>query len=164
MKRMVSWMIIFAMMLSHGLGEDAVMAVQFGIDALTMEVQASEADFEIDEDGVLTAYYGADECVVIPEGVTVIGSSVFEDHDSITEVTIPYGVREIGSGAFCDCENLADVSLPDTLEQIGDYAFAYCTNLESVTLPEDLETIGAHTFDQCPKLTGLPDLSDMIEE
>ena len=157
MKRMVSWMIIFAMMLSHGLGEDAVMAVQFGIDALTMEVHASEADFEIDEDGVLTAYYGADECVVIPEGVTVIGSSVFEDHDSITEVTIPYGVREIGSGAFCDCENLADVSLPDTLEQIGDYAFAQCPAMFDLVIPAGVSEIGGSAFYENParKYTGL---------
>ena len=50
------------------------------------------------------------------------------------------------------------------MEVIGDYAFAYCMNLETIGLPDDLETIGAHTFDQCPKLTGLPDLSDLIEE
>jgi hypothetical protein len=60
---------------------------------------SSRNDFVI-ENGVLMKYRGAGGDVAIPEGVTEIGDSTFEDCSSLTEITIPEGVTSIGGRAF----------------------------------------------------------------
>ena len=60
-------------------------------------------DFFI-ENGVLIKYYGYDEAVAVPKGVT-----------------------EIGRYAFAHCTNLRQVAFPDGLTVIGESAFSGCT-------------------------------------
>lgn len=48
-------------------------------------------DFEI-QDGILTAYFGSDNNITIPDSVTEIGESAFGDSD-IESVVIPNGVK-----------------------------------------------------------------------
>ena len=50
--------------------------------------------------------------VVIPEGVTHIGNSTFQQCSNLTNVTIPFSVVSIASNAFQDCSNLTSVSIP----------------------------------------------------
>ena len=62
-------------------------------------------DFVI-ENGVLKKYKGNDAEVVIPDGVTSIGSGVFSECINLTTITIPDSVTSIGDWAFYGCENL----------------------------------------------------------
>lgn len=62
-------------------------------------VTESDESFTI-SNGVLTAYSGADEVSVIPEGVTEIKASVFAGNTTITSVIIPKTVTSIGNYAF----------------------------------------------------------------
>lgn len=55
----------------------------------------SDSDFEIDEKGVLTDYNGNDSDVVIPDGVTAIGSYAFAGCDTIMSVIIPKSVKKL---------------------------------------------------------------------
>ncbi|MDR1023035.1 MAG: leucine-rich repeat protein [Prevotellaceae bacterium] len=102
-------------------------------------------DFEITSD-VLTAYYGKGGRVVIPEGVTSIGRSVFQDNLSLTSVLIPEGVNAIGEEVFSGCNNLATATLPNTLRTVGEHAFAYCHALTSITIPDGVTTIDNWAF------------------
>ena len=61
---------------------------------MSMPVLAAGEDFEIEE-GVLKRYTGSDHSIIIPDGVTKIGSSAFSG-SSLTGVTIPESVSEIG--------------------------------------------------------------------
>jgi hypothetical protein len=45
----------------------------------------------------------------IPDNVTTIGKSAFENYNSLTSVTIPDSVTEIGEYAFINCSSLENV-------------------------------------------------------
>ena len=123
--------------------------------------------------------------VVIPEGVTIIGSSAFA-HQDIWTVTMPDSVTHIENDAFYNCYFLGDVTfseslvsignsafencyinltaldLPDSLETIGGYAFRGCTALETVTMGDNVKSIGDFAFDGCSLLAEI-DLPGSIE-
>ena len=100
------------------------------------------------ENGCLQKYMGSSGDVVVPEGVTMIGSHAFE-HCSLTSVVIPEGVTEIGSSAFFDCKYLVDVQLPKTLNVIGTDAFHGCRLITEISLPESMEQIKRGAFTGC---------------
>ena len=57
------------------------------------------------ENGVLINIDKSDiinETVVIPNGVTKIGSDAFKEWKSLREIHIPNGVTKIGYKTFCD--------------------------------------------------------------
>ena len=120
-------------------------------------------DWKIIPNGLL---YGTGiEKLVIPEGVTEIGSKAFFSSSlnevvlpstlrkigdeafagtKLTRLTLPEGVTEIGSEAFY-ASSLNEVVLPSTLTKIGNGAFRF-TQLKEVVLPSNLTKIGASAF------------------
>ncbi|MFR1632354.1 MAG: leucine-rich repeat domain-containing protein, partial [Oscillospiraceae bacterium] len=62
--------------------------------------------------------------------VTSIGSSAFEECNSLTTITIPNGVTSIGKEAFRGCDSLTSITIGDSVTSIGDYAFYGCDSLE----------------------------------
>ena len=105
------------------------------------------------------------EKLVIPEGVTEIGSNAFLGsslkevvlpstlkkidsgafrHTQLTSITLPEGVTEIGSNAFSG-SSLKEVVLPSTLTQISSSAFS-SSSLKEVVLPSTLTKIGNSAF------------------
>lgn len=115
--------------------------------------------FEIIEDNgerILTSYTGKERRVVVPKGISGIGSLdddfVFHSNPNIEEVVVPNGVEFIDSNVFYKCENLKSVILPPTLAEINMEAFFGCKNLEKVNLPENLQIVGPDAFKDCPKL------------
>lgn len=117
----------------------------------------TDDDFVI-ENGVLVRYKGPGGNVVIPDGVTAIGESVFT-LKGLTGVTIPRGVTAIGRHAFNQCDELTEVSLPDGLTVIGRGAFMHCDALTHLSFPNSLTTIESQAFFLCGSLNGviLPD-------
>ena len=89
--------------------------------------------------------------VVIPGAldgypVTGIRYEVFPECKDITVVIIPEGVTEIGSFAFYACKGMFSVTLPDSITSIGDYAFADCSGLTSVSIPAGVTDLGGNPF------------------
>ncbi len=70
--------------------------------------------------------------LIIPNDVTSINCSAFQECTSITSVTIPNGVKSICSHAFSECKKLTDVAISKSVTSIGDAAFWGCTNLENI--------------------------------
>lgn len=75
------------------------------------------------------------ECVVVPEGTTVIRHDAFRRQRSIAAIRLPGTVRVIENRAFEGCRGLASIVLPDSLESLGNEAFRDCAALERVVLP-----------------------------
>ena len=71
--------------------------------------------------------------LVIPSGVTSIGSKAFYYCSSLTSITIPDSVTSIGTSAFNSCSSLTSVTIGSRVTSIGSYAFTSCSNLTSAT-------------------------------
>ena len=76
-----------------------------------------------------------------PNGNTIIGinSSAFSGNTNLTTIIIPEGVTTLGSCAFKDCTALKEVYLPTTLTSIRtggtDGTFMNCSSIEKITIP-----------------------------
>ncbi|MBQ8178690.1 MAG: leucine-rich repeat protein [Clostridia bacterium] len=88
---------------------------------------ANKSDMIIVGNGILYRYRGQEAVVMIPETVTSITPSAFENNTTLRQVYV---------------EN------PESalLSQIGDSAFENCVNLESAVLPANLSTISYRAF------------------
>lgn len=73
------------------------------------------------------------------------------DNDE-TEYTVPEGITNIGVSAFEDCNNLTKVVLPTTLRYIQEEAFKGCGKLATVEINSDI-AIGKESFYNCRQLS-----------
>ncbi len=147
-------------------------------------------DFEINEDGVITEYYGSDTKIVIPEGVKGIDMYVFNNNDELEVLSIPDSIETIDSANFEGCDNLKfneygggyylgnernpylvlvsaeeDVSaieIKDGCKIVFANALANNESLSCVSFPKSLRSIGFMAFYGCVSLTEL-DLPEGIE-
>ena len=107
------------------------------------------------KNGELKRYKGNASNVTIPESVTSIGKSAFNDCNSLISVTIPDSVTSIGGWAFNGCKSLTSVTIPNSVTAIGKYAFYGCSGLTSVTIPNSVTSIGEKAFYYCSNLTSV---------
>ena len=91
--------------------------------------------------------------LVIPEGVTTIGSYAFSRCSGLTSVVIPGSVKTIELDAFANCSGLETVTFSEGLEQLGQGVFYSCPSLKEVVLPNTLKSIGSGAFRECDSLT-----------
>lgn len=90
--------------------------------------------------------------VVLPEGLTSIGTLAFYNCVGLRTVSVPDNVRTIGANAFFGCTGLERVALSSKLSRIGSQAFYGCTSLVAADLPISLEYIGDRAFYLCESL------------
>ncbi len=121
-------------------------------------------DFFI-KDNVLLLYTGSQEDVVVPNGVTKIGSGAFLAGE-LRSIVIPDGVKSIGKSAFLFAISLASVALPKDLTEVGERAFYTCSALTELVLPDGVNKIGKNAFAGCESLVriGLPAALEEIAE
>lgn len=79
------------------------------------------------------AFADADELtsITLPLGLQVVSDFMLAGTD-LRHVVLPEGVTDIGTGAFEDCTALKTVFLPASLITIGDRAFRYCSSLREI--------------------------------
>ena len=84
-----------------------------------------------------TLISGVNGDVVIPDGVTSIGSGAFEGCSGLTSVTIPDSVTSIGKSAFCNCSGLTRIRIPVSVTNIEPSAFWGCNSMESFSVADE---------------------------
>ncbi len=110
--------------------------------------------------GTYAFYYCKDLTkVTLPESLTSIGAYAFQGCSALKEIIIPDGVTEIYGSAFYDCSSLESVEMPNSLISIGSNAFRNCASLKSITIPDGVQTVDSNAFNGCAQLTEivLPD-------
>lgn len=115
--------------------------------------------------------------LVIPNGVTRIGSYVFNWTEELDEVVLPNTITEIGEyafyysditklhipssvltikkNAFEACKDLLEVTIDYGLQTIEEDAFSWCTNLTSFTMPDSVVTVEDGVFNNSFKLANV---------
>jgi len=86
------------------------------------------------------------EKIHLPDSLTHIGESAFQECGQMERIRLPKGLLYIGPYAFCDCWQMEHIAIPSTVKYIGDGAFLGCINLYSMSLGQDLEYIGKDAF------------------
>jgi hypothetical protein len=93
--------------------------------------------------------------VIIPDGVTSVGSLAFYPATALTSITIPNSVTSIGYGAFAFTTSLTSILIPNFVTSIGDYAFYLATALTSITIPNSVTSVGNYAFYFATALTSV---------
>ena len=101
--------------------------------------------------------------IVVPNGVTTIGSCAFACSGGLERVTLPETVTAIEDGAFGVCKFLKLIQLPESLTSIGEKAFQGCINMPRITIPKNVKYIGANAFFHCKSLDITCNLPEMPE-
>lgn len=91
--------------------------------------------------------------VTIPNSVTTIGGSAFENCTSLTSVTIPNSVTSIGFFAFYGCSSLTSATISNSMTVIEAALFEGCSSLTSITIPNSVTSIEMYAFALCSNLT-----------
>ncbi len=111
------------------------------------------------------ATIGANTDIVISHQVTSIPDDAFRGSSStpgvVKSVVIPNGITSIGSYAFYYNYTLSNVILPSTLTTINTYAFYNCYGLTSITVPQKVASIGSSAFSNNYKLIEVNNLSNL---
>lgn len=125
------------------------------------------------------------ESLLLPEGITTIEKTAFEECSNLEYVFIPDSVVSMGGVfadsaklktagpiggdyniefgwvtsipdyAFSELSTLSDVVLPEELANIGNYSFINCVSLKNISFSGSLENIGENAFNNCVSLTNL---------
>jgi len=98
----------------------------------TGEASESTPAFTI-TNGVVSGGEGCEGAVIIPEGVSGIGTSAF-DGSPLTSITLSSTVRSIGDNAFANTPSLERIAIPSRIASIGSDAFDGATSLSSFTV------------------------------
>lgn len=116
-----------------------------------------EGNFEIDTNGIITAYNGTNNYLTIPDtiaGITVtgIGASVFLASD-IVMIKFPDTLTSIGQRAFYNCKSLKSVYC-NNLKTLGKWAFRLCKKLDTIDLTQ-LEEVDEYGLGNCNSIPAL---------
>lgn len=86
--------------------------------------------------------------ITIPDSVTYLGESAFEDATELTSVTLNNKVDVLPDNLFSGASKLQTVSIASKYTGIGNYTFGETTALKSITLPDSLVSIGTYAFNK----------------
>lgn len=88
---------------------------------------------------------------VIPNTITEIGCSAFQNCHCVFSIVLPASVKVINDNAFQFCEELEEIVVPKTVVRIGNYAFCE-SGLRSIEIPNSVMSIGVGAFENCTNL------------
>ena len=95
----------------------------------------------------LIAYRSKKTSYIIPNSVTNIGDSAFQQCRLLTSINIPNSVTNIGDLAFLQCDSLTNINIPNSVINIGRSAFSDCKNIPSKIESDIINRFGEKVFE-----------------
>lgn len=92
------------------------------------------------------------ESVTIPNSVTSIRTSAFSCCFSLQSIVLPPNLGNMDASVFSSCRELKSVTLSTGYNKVPEWAFARCTSLESIVMPDCIRTIAYGAFEDCSSL------------
>ncbi len=89
----------------------------------------------------------------LPDSLRIIGTSAFEECQSLTEIYFPDSVVHIDESAFYNCEYITKVRMSPNVKYLKDSAFSTCVTLKEFEWNSDVKLIGENTFRSCKALS-----------
>ena len=139
---------------------DGVLFNKDKTELITYPAGKTDSEYVIPNSVTSIGYSAFENCtsltsVTIPDSVTSIDYSAFENCTSLTSVTIPNDVTSIGYGVFQGCTSLTSVTIPNSVTSIDSSAFSSCTSLIGITIPNSVTSIGYGVFQDCTSLSSV---------
>lgn len=121
-------------------------------------------------ENVTEDHIGTFTSIIIPTGITTIGTYAFSWNQNLASIEIPTTVKDIGDGypVFYRCDALTSINIPNSVESCPNFlacfglkyirlsenskftyigrAFVGCKSLTSLTIPANIETIASEAF------------------
>lgn len=102
-------------------------------------------------------------------GVMFVLANAFTNCYNLTSIVIPEGVTVLGTGILQFCYGLTSIVIPDSVTSINSNVLKHCTMLQSVIMPKNIIQIQSEAFATCERLTkydfsqatAVPTLSDV---
>ena len=115
--------------------------------SIVVVVEGTESCFIRDANNstTLTDYFCLATTVEIPDDVTNIADSVFENK-GLTSVTLPQNLTSIGNNAFKD-NSLESLDIPNSVTDIGESAFVGNSFSSYVYIPNENANVDTSAFD-----------------
>lgn len=82
------------------------------------------------------------------QGASKIANYTFEGCNLLTSVDMPDSIESIGSSVFRDCTSLSEIKIGKNVKKIGDWAFAGCPKLTKIIFTSQLQSIESALFYQ----------------
>ncbi len=101
----------------------------------TAWISAQKTSFLTVGDGVLLKYLGSENTVTVPDGIKYI-SNAFYYKSRVTNILLPSGVSVIGTYAFCKSPELRSITMPETITVILKDAIYDCSSLTEIKVKE----------------------------
>lgn len=100
--------------------------------------------------------------IQIPDTVSYIGSSCFQNCNNITSIKIPTSLNDIQEFTFAE-SSITQVLGVENIQSIDSFAFSKCNNLKNINNFDSLTSIGDNVFESCSNLTEV-NFNNIIEK
>lgn len=92
---------------------------------------------------------------VLPNGITSINTSAFQDCTGLKSLIMPNSITNLGKQVFQLCTNLETVQMSNGMKYIRENSFFGCSKLKNIEIPDTVEMILSRAFMNCTALESI---------
>ncbi len=81
--------------------------------------------------------------------------NLYLNDNLVTDLVIPVGVTHIGTKVFCGCTSITSAIVSDSVTDICENAFYNCNNLNSVRIGKSISSVRSDAFYDCSSLSSV---------